>query len=98
MADKVGAGKATVTGGYDPATRRVVAGCSSNPVGCAEDDVVRQLGIDPSDAGFTEALRPHTGAQVPICINRQLKYDPSQFPPGTQWTPGGRWDLLGLIT
>jgi hypothetical protein len=92
LAGQVGRQKATVTGGYDPMTGRVVAGCSSNPVGCAEDDVVRQLGIDPHEVRFTEATRPRTGAEVPVCRNCQEKFDRSQFPPGTRGQSGGRWD------
>jgi RHS repeat-associated protein len=90
-AGEVGSSKATVTGGYDPKTGRVVAGCNRNPVGCAEDDVARQLGIDPKDVRFTEAIRPRTGREVPICVRCQEKYDPSQFPPGTSFDSGGRW-------
>ena len=90
-AAEVGSSKATVTGGYgkDGVPR---AGCNSNPIGCAEDDVARQIGGDPGDINFTEAIRPRTGEQVPICWSCQGKYDPSQFPPGTEWKPGGPWD------
>lgn len=82
--------KATVTGGYgrDGVPR---AGCSSNPVGCAEDDVARQIGGDPKDVTFTEAIRPRTGDQVPICPRCQGVYDQSQFPPGTLFDPAGPW-------
>lgn len=90
-AAEVGSSKAAVTGGYgkdgDPR-----AGCSSNPVGCAEDDVARQIGGDPGDVNFTEAIRPRTGEQVPIRWSCQGKFDRSQFPPGTEWKPGGPWD------
>ena len=88
---EVGSSKATVTGGYgkDGVPR---AGCNSNPIGCAEDDVARQIGGEPGDINFTEAIRPRTGEQVPICWSCQGKYDPSQFPPGTEWKPGGAWD------
>lgn len=88
---EVGSSKATVTGGYgmNGVPR---AGCNSNPIGCAEDDVARQIGGDPGDINFTEAIRPRTGEQVPICWSCQGKYDPSQFPPGTEWKPGGPWD------
>jgi hypothetical protein len=88
---------ATVTGGYDPARgpSSAVSGCNRNSLGCAENDVQRQLGIDPSDIQFTEAIRPRTGQQVPICHDCQVRYDPSQFPAGTLHKPGGRWDELG---
>jgi hypothetical protein len=90
-ADEVGSGTATVTGGYDPATGPVVTGCSSNPVGCAELDVVRQLDIDPADVRFTEAIRPRTGREVPICHLCQDQFRPSQFPPGVEALPNGPW-------
>lgn len=82
-AAEVGRSKATVTGGYDPSTGRVVAGCSRNPTGCAEDDIARQLGIPPDQIRFIEAIRPRTGRQVPVCARCQSKYGRSQFPPGT---------------
>ena len=79
-----------MTGGYGP-DGRPVAGCSSNPIGCAEDDVARQLGGDPKDTNFTEAIRPRTGDQVPICARCQVAYDQSQFPPETPFDPLGPW-------
>ncbi|MEV4603493.1 RHS repeat-associated core domain-containing protein [Amycolatopsis sp. NPDC049253] len=91
-AAEVGASKATVTGGYDPATGRVVSGCNRNPTGCAEQDVERQLGIDPKDVRFTEALRPRTGREVRICWSCQARYDRSQFPDGVGYDPDGPWD------
>lgn len=89
-AAEVGRSKATVTGGYGT-NGRPVAGCSSNPVGCADDDVARQIGGDPKDIKFTEAIRPRNGEQVPICPRSQATYDQSQFPPGTLFDPAGRW-------
>lgn len=89
-AAEVGRTKAAVTGGYgrDGVPR---AGCSSNPVGCAEDGVARQIGGDPTDVTFTEAIRPRTGEQVPICPRRQGTYDQSQFSAGTLFDPAGPW-------
>ncbi|WP_157803636.1 RHS repeat-associated core domain-containing protein [Luteimicrobium subarcticum] len=97
LAAEVGSSKATVTGGYDPARgpSSAISGCNRNPLGCAENDVERQLGIDPSGIQFTEAIRPRTGQQVPICHDCQVRYGPSQFPAGTLHKPGGRWDELG---
>jgi len=92
LAQQVESSKATVTGGYDPKTGRVVAGCNSNPIGCAEHDVGRQLDIPDGEIKFTEAIRPRTGEQVPICEVCQGRYDPSQFPPGTKPAPGGPGD------
>jgi RHS repeat-associated protein len=82
-AAEVGSNKATVTAGWDPRTGRVAAGCNRNPTGCAEDDVARQLGIPKKEIRFTEAIRPRTGKQVPVCVRCQQSYDRSQFPPGT---------------
>jgi len=91
-AAEVGRVKATVTGGYHPPTGRVVSGCSSNPFGCAEDDVVRQLDVDPTEVRFTEAIRPRTGEEVPICARCQKKYTREQFPEEVEWKEGGPWD------
>jgi RHS repeat-associated protein len=89
-AAEVGRRKATVTAGYGR-DGRPVAGCNSNPIGCAEDDVARQIGGDPNAITFTEAIRPRTGEQVPICARCQGTYDRSQFPPGTFFDPLGPW-------
>ncbi len=85
---------ATYVGGHKDG--QVVAGCSGNPSGCAEDDVARQLG---PDANMTKAKgwrrNPATGdvewTEIPVCKNCQGKYSPSQFPPGTPADPGGAW-------
>lgn len=53
LAREVGSSKATVTGGYNPKNGRVAAGCNSNPTGCAEDDVARQLGIPFEDPNLS---------------------------------------------
>ena len=85
---------ATVTAGYTP-DGRIAIGRSSNPEGCAEEDVIRNLGVPEESVGdvrFTEARRPRTGKEIPICHNCQERFDPSQFPPDVQHEPGGRWD------
>ena len=92
LAEEVGASKATVTAGYDPATGRIAAGCNSNPIGCAENDVQRQLGIPFEDIQFTDAIRPRTGDPVPICPICQANSSPSQYPLGTQAHPDGPWN------
>ncbi len=94
VAEQAGSRVATVTGGYDPATGRVVAGCSG-PGFCAEDDALRQLvelGGDPDNVRFTEAIRPRTGLEVPVCVRCQATYLPSQFPASVRFQPGGKWD------
>lgn len=45
----------------------------------------------PSEIQFTEAIRPRTGKQVPVCIKCQEKYGQNQFPEGTLFDPLGRW-------
>jgi len=89
-AAEVGRSKAAVTGGYNMKTGEVVAGCSGNEM-CAEDDVVQQLGGNPSEVRFTEAVRPRTGNQQPICERCQGKYTRDQFPPDVLFKPEGPW-------
>jgi RHS repeat-associated protein len=92
-AREVGKRVATVTGGYNTETGEVVAGCSGGGI-CAEDDVVRQLGGDPDKVRFTEAVRPRTGREQPVCVRCQEKYSPEQFPPEVRYEPGGAWEQL----
>src|SRR5439155_782487 len=76
-ASEVGATRATVTAGYRLDTGEIAAGCSGP--GCAEDAVVRALGGNSRNIRFTEAIRPRTGQEVPICLACQAKYSPDQF-------------------
>jgi RHS repeat-associated protein len=92
LADEVGSRAATVTGGYNVETGEVAAACSGAGF-CAEDAVVSKLGGNAADVRFTEAIRPRTGLEVPVCEFCQAKYAPSQFPPGVQYKPGFPWDL-----
>ncbi len=72
---------ATVTGGVNVQTGEVVSGY--NTAGrCAEDMVVERLGGDASKVRFSEAIRPRTGEQVPVCERCQGTYRPAQFPEG----------------
>ncbi len=72
---------ATVTGGVNVQTGEVVSGY--NTAGrCAEDMVVERLGGDASKVRFSEAIRPRTGEQVPVCERCQGTYTPAQFPEG----------------
>ena len=74
----------------------VVTGASSNPHGCAKDDIARQLG---PDANFTKAFgwrrNQDTGLvgyrEIGICVRCQEKYSPSQFPLDVKVDPGGAW-------
>jgi len=58
---------------------------------CAEGNVVAALGADPADVTFTSAVRPRTGAEVPICASCQATYSPTQFPADVAVQPGGAW-------
>lgn len=50
LLDEKGRKHATYVGGTN--NGKIAVGCSSNPTGCGEDDVARQLG---DDASFTKA-------------------------------------------
>jgi hypothetical protein len=91
LAEEVGSRTATVTGGYNVETGEVAAACSG-PGFCAENAVVSKLGGNAADVRFTEAIRPRTGLEVPICEFCQAQYAPSQFPPSVQYKPGFPWD------
>lgn len=88
---QVGPRHATVTAGYLK-DGQIAGGYSSN-FGCAEDQVVYNLGVDPSEVRFTEAVRPRNGNQVEICYNCQKKYKKEQFPDGVLYKRGGAWDV-----
>ena len=87
----VGRRHATVTAGYLDDGR--FAGGYSSDFGCAEDQVVHNLGADPSEVHFTEAVRPRNGKQIAICYNCQKKYRKEQFPEGVLYERGGPWDV-----
>jgi len=72
---------AAVTGGVNIETGEIAGGYSTAG-GCAEDMVTARLGGDPSKIRFSEAIRPRTGQQQPVCQRCQGKYLPSQFPEG----------------
>lgn len=79
-----GKAPATVTGGYNVKTGEVAA----RPCGggkCAEDHVVDALGGNKEDVRFTEAMRPMTGDQVPVCPRCESTYGREPFPPGTRF-------------
>ncbi len=73
-----------------------VGGCSTNPTGCAEDDIDRQLG---PGASFTKAFGWRRNretnelerTEIPVCCRCQLKYSPNQFPSDVKAEPGGAW-------
>ncbi|GAA3375488.1 hypothetical protein GCM10020367_43490 [Streptomyces sannanensis] len=69
------------------------AGCSSNPDGCAERDVERQVGRGPRAVVFTRAFgwRAKMWVEIPVCVKCQARYGKNQFPPDVTYGPGGKW-------
>ena len=87
LAPLKGRAPATVTGGYNVRTGQVAArACSSGR--CAEDNVVEALGGNKADVRFTEAVRPRTGAEVPVCPRCEVSYGREAFPPDTTFRSG----------
>lgn len=99
---------ATVTAGYTLDGRIAVGrsgGALNSPNGgpCAEQDVVRILGVDPSEVHFTEAVRPRRvqnrakgrpdprGDEIDICVGCQARYSKDQFPENVKFDKGGAW-------
>lgn len=77
---------ATVTGGYNVETGEIAArACGGGR--CAEDHVVDALGGVKEKVRFTEAIRPRTGAEVPVCARCQGNYGTGAFPPNTKMAP-----------
>lgn len=73
---------ATVTAGYNIKTGEVTAkACGGGK--CAEDHVVEALGGNKEDVRFTEAVRPRTGEQVPVCTRCEENYGRESFPSET---------------
>ncbi|WP_363796410.1 RHS repeat-associated core domain-containing protein [Lysobacter firmicutimachus] len=73
---------ATVTGGVNSKTGEVAArACGGGK--CAEDHVAEALGGKKEDIKFTEATRPRTGEQVPVCQRCERNYGRESFPKGT---------------
>ncbi len=76
---------------------KVVSGHSSNPKGCAEDDISRQLGPDAQMTGAKGWRRNKATGEleyrnIPVCPNCQSKYKRSQFPKDVKYNKGGAWD------
>ncbi len=72
---------AVVTGGVNIETGAVAGGYNTGGQ-CAEEMVVSRLGGDASKVRFSEALRPRTGQQAPVCLGCQTRYIKAQFPEG----------------
>jgi RHS repeat-associated protein len=87
LANEVGPSKATVSAGYNSKTGKVVAAACEGGK-CAEDVVHGKLegGAD----GFTKAVRPRTGKEVPICARCEATYGRDKFPAGTKFETDGK--------
>jgi hypothetical protein len=84
LAPLKGKAPATVTGGYNKATGEVTArACGGGK--CAETHVVDALGGKKANVGLTEAVRPRTGLEVPVCAACEATYGRGAFPPGTKF-------------
>ena len=81
LATEVGKKVATVTGGYNLKTGQVAAGACGGGH-CAEDVVNRTVG---GADGFTRAIRPKTGREVPVCPRCEATYGRNKFPPDTKF-------------
>ncbi len=93
---QLGRKHATYAGGTK--NGRVTVGCSSNPIGCAEDDIARQLGPHAQmTSAFGWRRNPATGqlewTEIPVCVRCQGNYGPHQFPPDVKADPGGAWGV-----
>jgi hypothetical protein len=67
----------------DEAGRNVSVG-GNTPTG-SQDHVLEALGGVKEDVRFTEAMRPRTGEEVPVCQRCEASYGRDAFPPGTQF-------------
>jgi len=72
-----------VTGGYNAQTGEVGAACSDGAGMCAERVLEQNLNANPEDMHFSEAMRPRTGNQQPVCLYCEMRYGRDAFPPGT---------------
>ena len=79
-----GKAPATVTAGYNVKTGEIAAkACGGGK--CAEDHVVEALGGNKDNVRFTQAVRPRTGNEVPVCTRCEAQYGRDAFPPGTKF-------------
>jgi hypothetical protein len=84
LAPLKGKAPATVTGGYNTRTGEVAdRACGGGK--CAETHVVEALGGNKAEVGLTEAVRPRTGLEVPVCPSCEATYGRGAFPPGTRF-------------
>lgn len=76
---------ATVTGGYNTRTGQVTAKGTQGDGNCAEHNVAATLGNNKAEIKFTEATRPRTGEEVPVCTKCETRFGREKFPEGTQF-------------
>ena len=79
-----GKAPATVTGGYNIKTGNVAARAYGGGK-CAEDHVLDALSGEKAEVRFTTAVRPRTGAKVPVCARCEGSYGREPFPLGTRF-------------
>ncbi|HEL4111666.1 TPA: RHS repeat-associated core domain-containing protein [Stenotrophomonas maltophilia] len=84
LAPLKGQAPATVTAGYNVRTGEVAARACGGGT-CAEGHVAKALGGNKADIGFTEAIRPRTGAEVPVCAGCEAEYGRAAFPKATKF-------------
>lgn len=79
LAPLKGKAPATVVGGYNVKTGEAAArACGGGK--CAENHVSDALGGVAADIRFTEAVRPRTGAEVPVCQRCEATFGRGPFP------------------
>ncbi|MBL8297960.1 MAG: hypothetical protein JNN30_06365 [Rhodanobacteraceae bacterium] len=84
LAPLKGKAPATVTAGYNVKTGEVAArACGDGK--CAENHVVDALGGVKGDVRFTEAVRPRTGVEVPVCPRCEATFGRDSFPQNTRF-------------
>ena len=84
LAPLKGQAPATVTAGYNVRTGEVAARACGGGT-CAEGHVAKALGGNKADIRFTEAIRPRTGAEVPVCAGCEAEYGRAAFPKATKF-------------
>lgn len=79
-----GCAPATVTAGYNVRSGEVSARACGGGT-CAEGHVAKALGGKNADIRFTEAMRPRTGAEVPVCADCEAECGRAAFPKATKF-------------
>jgi hypothetical protein len=97
----------THTAAYDVKTGEIsVRGSGRGTNNCAEPNARAGLtNTADEDVRYIKAKgwrkNPDTGekelVEVPVCGNCQDTSEPSQYPPGTPYQPGARWDQINAV-